>query len=52
MGIREKELINRALLLYLESAKKIFDVAREFNAWDSLSDEALSGLVKRSRLGL
>lgn len=47
MGIGEKELVDRALLLYLESAKKILAVEKEFEAWDTLSDESLVKLVKR-----
>lgn len=47
MGIREKDLVDRALALYLDSAKKILDVEKEFKAWDALSDESLAGLAKR-----
>lgn len=48
MGIKEKELVNRAVLLYMESARKILAVENEFIAWDALSDEAMRLLVKRS----
>ncbi|MBI2122145.1 MAG: hypothetical protein HYT98_03410 [Candidatus Sungbacteria bacterium] len=47
MGIRENDLVGRALALYLDSAKKILDVEKEFKAWDVLSDESLVGLAKR-----
>lgn len=47
MGIKEKELIDRALLLYLEGAKKILDVEKEFDAWDILSDEAFRITARR-----
>jgi len=52
MGIKEKELVDRALLLYLDSIKKILDMENEFRAWDKLSDEALGVAAKRSRQGL
>lgn len=52
MGIKEKELVDRALLLYLDSIKKILDLENEFTAWDKLSDEALGSLAKRSRQDL
>lgn len=47
MGINEKELARRALLLYLESAKKILNLEEEFRAWDALSDEAYRAASKR-----
>jgi hypothetical protein len=52
MGIKEKELVDRALLLYLESAKGILDLEREFRAWDMLSDEAYRVSSKRFRPSL
>ena len=52
MGIKEKELVDRALLLYLDSIKKILDMENEFRAWDKLSDGALGVAAKRSRQGL
>lgn len=47
MGIKEKDLVYRALLLYLEGAKKILDAEKEFESWDVLSDEAFRMLAKR-----
>lgn len=47
MGIKEKELVDRALLLYLENAKKILDLEKEFLAWDALSDEAFYQLSQK-----
>lgn len=47
MGIQERELVDRAVLLYLESARKILDVEKEFTAWDALSDEAMHLFAKR-----
>ncbi len=48
MGVGEKELIDRALLLYLENAKKLLDLEKEFLAWDALSDEAFYQLSQKS----
>lgn len=47
MGIKEKELVDRALLLYLENAKKLLDLEKEFLAWDALSDEAFCQLSQK-----
>lgn len=47
MGIKEKELVDRAILLYLESVRKILDAEKEFSAWDALSDESLYELARR-----
>lgn len=47
MGIKEKELVDRALLLYLENAKKLLDLEKEFLAWDALSDEAFYQLSRK-----
>lgn len=47
MGINEKEFARRAVLLYLESAKKILDLENEFRAWDALSDEAYRAFSRR-----
>ena len=47
MGIEEKELVDRAVFLYLESVRRVLEVGKEFDAWDSLSDEALRTLAKR-----
>lgn len=41
MGVDKKTLVDRALLLYLESIGQQVDLYKEFEAWDKLSDEAL-----------
>lgn len=41
IGIDEEELIDRALLFYLNSIQADIDLEKELKAWDSLSDEAL-----------
>ena len=52
MGIGEKEFVGRALLLYLDSVKKILDVEKEFSSWDALSDESFRALSRRIPGGL
>jgi hypothetical protein len=47
MGVGEKELVDRALLLYLENAKKLLDLDKEFLAWDALSDESFYQLSQK-----
>ena len=43
-GVDQSQLIKQALLLYLDSLQKSFDLKKEFDAWDNLSDEALRGM--------
>lgn len=40
MGINKKELLERALILYLEGVKQQLGLFKEMEAWDKLSDEA------------
>jgi hypothetical protein len=46
LGIRNKKLIDRALLFYLDSIQKQLDLKKEMNIWDELSDEALVNFEK------
>lgn len=41
MGVNKKTLVDRALLLYLESIGQQVDLYKEFESWEKLSDEAL-----------
>ena len=41
LGIKKQELIDRAILLYLDNLSKYLDLKREMKEWDILSDEAL-----------
>jgi len=52
LGIQEREFIDRALLLYLESVRNILELQREFRAWDELSDEALANMSVRIKTEL
>jgi len=40
-GFREKDLVQRALLFYLDAIQRERELRRELRAWDRLSDEAL-----------
>jgi hypothetical protein len=40
-GIQEENLIQRAILYYLDSIQKQVDLYDEMHTWDRLSDEAL-----------
>ena len=46
IGVKKKELVDRALLFYLDSIRDMVDLKREFNAWDRLSDEAMRMTAK------
>lgn len=41
LGIKKNELIDKAILLYLDSISKYLDLKQEMKEWDILSDEAL-----------
>ncbi len=41
LGLDKEEVVNRALLLYMDSIQKMLLLKNEMNAWDKLSDEAL-----------
>lgn len=41
LGIKKQELVDRAVLLYLDNIDKYLALKREMKEWDALSDEAL-----------
>jgi hypothetical protein len=41
LGLKKKELVDRAILLYLDSISRYTDLKQEMREWDVLSDEAL-----------
>lgn len=41
LGIKSQQLIDRAILLYLDTISKQMDLKKEMAEWDELSDEAL-----------
>lgn len=41
LGLEEVEIVDRAILLYLDNIEKYLELKKEFKEWDMLSDEAL-----------
>lgn len=41
LGVRDRDVVNRALLFYLDTISKQLELKKEMLAWDELSDEAL-----------
>ena len=41
LGLDKEEVVNRALLLYMDSINKMLLLKKEMNVWDKLSDGAL-----------
>ena len=41
LGVKKDALIDRALLVYLDSISKLLNLKKEMKEWDILSDEAL-----------
>ena len=52
MGIDKRELVERAVLLYLESIRATLDLEKELRGWDALSDEAFLRMGKTLKSGL
>jgi hypothetical protein len=46
LGFEESELVNRAVLFYLDSISSQIELKKEFDFWDELSDEALENFEK------
>lgn len=46
LGIKKQELVDRAILLYLDNLGKYLDLRKEIKDWDALSDEALFNFEK------
>ncbi|HEY4515021.1 MAG TPA: hypothetical protein VJJ22_02575 [Candidatus Paceibacterota bacterium] len=49
-GIPKKEIVNRAILLFLDQTRKSFELNQELMAWDLLSDEVTEALDKKLAL--
>ncbi len=41
LGIEKRQLVDRALVVYLDSLSRYLDLKQEIKEWDALSDEAL-----------
>ena len=46
LGLEEEEIIDRAILLYLDNIQKYLELKKEFKIWDKLSDEALENFER------
>lgn len=46
LGIPQQEVVDRAILVYLDSLEKFLDFKKELKAWDKLSDEAWENFEK------
>ncbi len=46
LGLKEREVVTRALRLYLQGIKESMNLKEEFDDWDKLSDEALINFEK------
>jgi hypothetical protein len=42
LGFRKQDIIQKALVFYLDSINSQLELKNEFNNWDILSDEALT----------
>lgn len=41
LGVNNRDVVNRALLFYLDTISKQLKLKKEMSSWDGLSDEAL-----------
>lgn len=48
LGIEKDELVDRAILVYLDNMSKYLELKQEMKEWDALSDEALINFEKSS----
>jgi len=46
LGLEKSEIINRAIVVYLDNLSKYLDLKHEMKEWDALSDEALINFEK------
>ena len=46
LGIKKEDLVDRALLLFLDNISKYAELKKEMKDWDFLSDEALASFEK------
>ena len=47
LGLEEEEIVDRAILLYLDNIEKYLELKKEFKEWDKLSDEALESFERK-----
>ncbi len=41
LGVKDRDVITRAILFYLDTVSKQLELKKEMASWDGLSDEAL-----------
>lgn len=46
LGIKKQQLVDRAILLYIDNLSKYLELKEEMKEWDYLSDEALLNFEK------
>ena len=46
LGIEYKDVVNRAILFYLDTVSKQLELKKEISSWNELSDEALTKFDK------
>ena len=46
LGLKREDLVDRAIMVYIDSIGKYLELKKEFNDWDTLSDEALLNFEK------
>ena len=46
IGIKKQDLVEMALLLYLDNSSKYLELKQEIKEWDFISDEALINFEK------
>jgi len=47
LGVKKQEIIDRAILVYLDSISKHMELKQEMEEWEHLSDEALINFEKK-----
>ncbi|MBI1970094.1 hypothetical protein HYS48_05345 [Candidatus Woesearchaeota archaeon] len=46
LGLKKEEIIDRAILTYLDNIDKFTELKKELRAWEKLSDEALENFER------
>ena len=46
LGVKKEDLVDKAILLYLDNINKYAELKKEMKDWDFLSDEALTSFEK------
>ncbi len=46
LDLGEEEIVNRAVLIYLDNIQKYLALKKETKAWDEMSDEALDNFER------